>query len=85
MRTELTTEESSQAAQCPMPALRFRTAPGEPLDPLVYTVEPRHDSVYIVPGAANVELVHGVLPASTQGASALCQKLVRIAMITWIY
>tara|TARA_B110001452_G_C14967206_1_gene338182 strand:+ start:164 stop:586 length:423 start_codon:yes stop_codon:yes gene_type:complete len=88
IRTELSAGELEQVSQCPLPALRFRTAPGEMLDPVEFTLEPGHRTIYVVPGAANVELVHGVVPVSVErsrGAAPICKKLVRIAMITWIF
>tara|TARA_B110001452_G_C15039907_1_gene363182 strand:- start:128 stop:490 length:363 start_codon:yes stop_codon:yes gene_type:complete len=88
VRIDLSPEELQEVGQCPLPSLRLRTVPGETQDPIEFSFELGHLSIYVLPGAANIELIHYVMQASAQrlrDAPAFCGKWVRIALITWVY
>ena len=46
----------------------------------VRSMTPGHGSLYIIPGRANIEMTHAVLPALWGKG-----EFVRIACITWLY
>ena len=88
VRVDMSPRELQQVGQCPLPSLRLRTVPGETEDPIDFSFELGHLSVYVMPGAANIELIHSVMQVEAQRAKdapTFCGKFVRIALITWVY
>ena len=67
-----------------LPSLVLSTVSGDE-EPVRYQVPSAHDSVYVLPGRTNLELVHAVKYAKKDLWFSANLALARTVQVTWVY